>query len=113
MEYLKIASEAAFASTGNIDDPGIGYEKALSAGIAKMARKGLTASTYTRKDGTVVHVPVDVGIRRAIAAEGREPKIKATLDAADSSFGLVEVSKTANPRDSHHPLGGASLLHGR
>lgn len=102
MEYLKIASEAAFASTGNIDDPGVGYERALSAGIAKMARKGLTASTYTRKDGTVVHVPVDVGIRRAIAAEGREPKIKATLDAADSSFGLVEVSKTANPRDTHH-----------
>lgn len=102
MEYLKIASEAAFASTGNIDDPGVGYERALSAGIAKMARKGLTASTYTRKDGTVVHVPVDVGIRRAIAAEGREPKIKATLDAADSSFGLVEVSKTVNPRDTHH-----------
>lgn len=102
MEYLKIASEAAFASTGNIDDPGVGYERALSAGIAKMARKGLTASTYTRKDGTVVHVPVDVGIRRAIAAEGREPKIKATLDAAESSFGLVEVSKTANPRDTHH-----------
>lgn len=102
MEYLKIASEAAFASTGSIDDPGVGYERALSAGIAKMARKGLTASTYTRKDGTVVHVPVDVGIRRAIAAEGREPKIKATLDAAESSFGLVEVSKTANPRDTHH-----------
>lgn len=102
MEYLKIASEAAFASTGNIDDPGVGYERALSAGIAKMARKGLTASTYTRKDGTVVHVPVDVGIRRAIAAEGREPKIEATLDAADSSFGLVEVSKTVNPRDTHH-----------
>lgn len=102
MEYLKVASEAAFASTGNNDDPGVGYERALSAGIAKMARKGLTASTYTRKDGTVVHVPVDVGIRRAIAAEGREPKIKATLDAADSSFGLVEVSKTVNPRDTHH-----------
>lgn len=101
MEYLKIASEAAFASTGSIDDPGVGYERALSAGIAKMARKGLTASTYTRKDGTVVHVPVDVGIRRAIAAEGRGPKIKATLDAADSSFGLVEVSKTVNPRDTH------------
>ena len=107
MEYLKIASEAAFASTGNIDDPGVGYERALSAGIAKMARKGLTASTYTRKDGTVVHVPVDVGIRRAIAAEGREPKIKATLDAADSSFGLVEVSKTVNPRDTHHRWEGS------
>lgn len=106
MEYLKIASEAAFASTGNIDDPGVGYERALSAGIAKMARKGLTASTYTRKDGIVVHVPVDVGIRRAIAAEGREPKIKATLDAADSSFGLVEVSKTVNPRDTHHSWEG-------
>ena len=32
----------------------------------------------------------------------RGASLRSTLDAADSSFGLVEVSKTANPRDSHH-----------
>lgn len=80
----------------------VGWDEAMRQAVAELARKGITASTHTRKDGTVVHVPVDVGIRRAMANSGTQARNAETLDKARKYGWMVEVSKSRNPRKSHH-----------
>lgn len=94
-QYLQAAREAA----RNVDRYG---EKAIHEAVAKLAQKGITAYTYTHKDGVVVHVPVDVGIRRAMQSnDNLVSRGENTLNVAAKTSGLVEVSKTTGARASH------------
>lgn len=52
--------------------PRIGYEAALSSAVTELARNGITAYSYVRKDGVTVNVPSDVGIRRELVRAGKE-----------------------------------------
>lgn len=94
-QYLQAAREAA----RNVDRYG---EKAIHEAVAKLAQKGITAYTYTRKDGVVVRVPVDVGIRRAMQSnDNLVSRGENTLNVAAKTSGLVEVNKTTGARPSH------------
>lgn len=79
----------------------IGYEDALAESVHRLSQQGITASTYVRRDGTVVNVPVDVGLRRSILDEARNRQRAQILDIAAETTGLVEVSITPNARPSH------------
>ena len=95
-QYLKAARKAAHRV--NV----VGHEKAMSEAITELAQQGITAYTYTRKDGTTVNVPVDVGVRRALkSSDNKQSRIEQTLRVARKTTGLVEVSKTPNARKSH------------
>lgn len=88
----------------------MGFEDALRTEVARLAREGVTAYSYRRRnpDGTysIVKVPVDVGLRREIATAGIRASNEASLEAAANGGGLVEVSCTANPRKSHRAWEG-------
>lgn len=88
----------------------MGFEDALRTEVARLAREGVTAYSYRRRnpDGTysIVKVPVDVGLRREIATAGIRAANEASLEAAANGGGLVEVSCTANPRKSHRAWEG-------
>lgn len=58
-------------------------------------------TSCVRRDGTVVNVPVDVGLRRALHAAGRQRRMGYALEVAGETSGLVEVSWTRNARKSH------------
>ena len=62
--YLKAANHAA-ARVGVVG------EQAMKEAVQMMAAEGVHAYTYTRKDGTLVRVPADVGIRSAVYTAGR------------------------------------------
>ena len=95
-QYLKAARKAAHRV--NV----VGHERAMSEAITELAQQGITAYTYTRKDGTTVNVPVDVGVRRALkSSDNKQSRIEQTLRVARKTTGLVEVSKTPNARKSH------------
>lgn len=87
-----------------------GYEEELRREVARLAREGVTAYSYRRRnpDGTysIVKVPVDVGLRREIETACIRANNDASLRAAASGGGLVEVSCTANPRKSHREWEG-------
>ena len=88
----------------------MGFEDALRTEVARLAREGVTAYSYRRRnpDGTysIVKVPVDVGLRREIGTAGIRAANEASLAAAANGGGLVEVSCTANPRKSHRAWEG-------
>lgn len=95
-DYLRAARKAVH----KVDK--VGTRPAMAEAIAELAQKGVTAYTYTRKDGVEVRVPVDVGIRRAIQSnDNLEARGANTLDVAAKTTGLVEVSTTAGARKSH------------
>lgn len=94
--YGRYASQAASNAKT------MGYERALSLALRDLAAEGVSAYTYTREDGTVVSVPVDVGIRRAMETEANQMLIEQTLDNAEANGdNYVRVNETANARPSH------------
>lgn len=94
--YLDAARKAAH----NVDR--IGTKQAVKDAVVELAQRGITCYEYTRKDGVIVQVPVDVGIRRAIKSnDNLQDRATATLHAAARTTGLVEVSTTAGARKSH------------
>lgn len=95
-DYLRAARKAA----RNVDK--VGTRPAMAEAVAELAKQGITAYTYTRKDGVEVRVPVDVGIRRAMQSnDNLQARGANTLSVAAKTTGLVEVSKTAGARKSH------------
>ena len=98
--YLKAANHAA-ARVGVVG------EQAMKEAVQMMATEGVHAYTYTRKDGTLVRVPADVGIRRAVYTAGRTRLNDQTLAvAAETRHDLIEVSETRNCRPSHELING-------
>lgn len=94
--YYATAMEAARMS--NV----VGYEKALQAAVKGLARNGITAYTYRRKDGTSVRVPADVGIRRALTRAGKDRFDRQQSDIAKRTGArYVDVSYCADARVSH------------
>ncbi|MEY8460130.1 phage minor capsid protein [Eggerthellaceae bacterium 24-137] len=94
--YAKHAARAAQ------DARVMGYERALRKAVVNMAEEGVAAYSYKRKDGTVVRVPVDVGVRRMMHTEATQRLIAQELDIAQrNGRNLVRVSTTANARPSH------------
>lgn len=94
--YARYANQAAANSRT------MGAEKALRKAVTKMATEGVSAYSYTRKDGAVVRVPVDVGVRRAMGTAANQRLLEQTIGICGrSGCGLVEVSTTGNPRPSH------------
>ena len=94
--YAKHAARAAQ------DARTMGYERALRKAVVGMAEEGVAAYSYKRKDGTVVRVPVDVGVRRMMRTEATQRLIAQELDIAQrNGRNLVKVSTTANARPSH------------
>lgn len=94
--YLDAARKAAH----NVDR--VGTKQAVKDAVVELAQRGITCYEYTRKDGVIVQVPVDVGIRRAIKSnDNLQDRATATLHAAARTTGLVEVSTTAGARKSH------------
>lgn len=93
---------------------GWGYEQTMAHEVRRMADEGLTAVTYERRDGTLVRVPVDVGVRRTIQTHMGDGLRDAALAVAAETYGLVEVSVTATCRESHEPWqGGVYSVPGR
>lgn len=98
--YLKAANHAA-ARVGVVG------EQAMKEAVQMMATEGVHAYTYTRKDGTLVRVPADVGIRRAVYTAGRTRLNDQTMAvAAETRHDLIEVSETRNCRPSHELING-------
>lgn len=94
--YAKHAARAAQ------DARVMGYERALRKAVVGMAEEGVAAYSYKRKDGTVVRVPVDVGVRRMMHTEATQRLIAQELDIAQrNGRNLVKVNTTANARPSH------------
>ena len=84
----------------------MGHARAMERAVSAMARQGLTAYTYQRRnnDGsmTTVRVPVDVGVRREIASSGLQAMMREERKlAARHGLDLVEVNVTPNARPSH------------
>ena len=81
---------------------GANHRKVMTEAIMRLAKDGLAAYTYQRKDGATVHVPADVGIRRHIDNAGKVRQIDQTIAIAGRTGQvLVEVSTTAGARKSH------------
>lgn len=80
----------------------VGYENALHTAVEALGKQGITAYTYTRKDGTVVRVPVDVGIRREMTRAGKDRFDRQQEDIARrTGCQYVDVSICADARESH------------
>lgn len=94
--YYETAREAARQA------PRCGYPEAMKRAISALAREGITEYTYTRADGTVVHVPVDVAVRRELVRSGKSRQDKQQLDLAKrTGVNLVDVSFCGDARESH------------
>lgn len=80
-------------------------ERAVEEAVEWLAERGVACSTYTRKDGTVVRVPVDVGVRRAMMSNRNgELMLRNTIEVASETSGLVAIGATANCRESHEVM---------
>lgn len=79
-----------------------GHEKAMEMAVTEMARNGITAYSYTRKDGTVVRVPADVAVRREITRAGKD-RYDAQQDDIAKRLGAnyYDVSFCPDARESH------------
>lgn len=85
-------------------------EQGMAEAVQMMAEKGVHAYAYTRKDGTVVRVPADVGIRRAMREQMRQASSRQALDLAGSTgHDLVYIDETPACRDSHKPINGKAF----
>ena len=70
--------------------------------VTALANERIRETTYTRSDGTVVNVPVDVGVRREIRTASCQRLEQQVLDIADmTGENLVEVSSHVGARPSH------------
>ena len=86
---------------------GVVGEQAMKEAVQMMASEGVHAYTYTRKDGTLVRVPADVGIRRAVYTAGRTRLNDQTMNVAlETRHDLIEVNETRNCRQSHELING-------
>lgn len=94
--YYQAAREAARAV--NV----VGYENALKSAVKALGERGITAYTYVRKDGVIVRVPVDVGIRRELTRGGKDRFYRQQLDIAKhTGANYVDVSICSDARESH------------
>lgn len=96
--YLRECTRAGLnARSGNMT-----RQQAVADSVRRMAEMGLYCSEYTRRDGTTVRVPVDVGVRRAVEDMAQGMLTKQVISIA-STLGenLVQVSSHAGARDSH------------
>lgn len=110
-KFLREAARARSRMLGGAGAEGVNHRKAMAEAVARMAKDGLTAYTYERKDGAIVHVPVYVGVRRALQSAGTERQIEQTLAvAAAAGANMVEVSTTAGARKSHAEWQGKRYL---
>lgn len=105
--YLRACMEARRAVAGYAGGPAVNYRDAAARAVASLARQGLAAYTYQRKDGRTVRVPVDVGVRRAMESAAAERRTAQALEVARAAgLDLVEVSTTAGARPSHRAWQG-------
>lgn len=110
-KFLREAARARSRMLGGAGADGVNHRKAMAEAVARMAKDGLTAYTYERKDGAIVHVPVDVGVRRELQSAGAERQIDQVLAiAAVAGENMVEVSTTAGARKSHAEWQGKRYL---
>lgn len=96
--YIQKAYQAAAMTTSGMKT----REQATRTVIGQLASRGISSYTYTRSDGTVVNVPVDVGVRRILGDSFRsiqDAETEAILKLTDSD--LVEVSSHPGARPSH------------
>ncbi len=96
--YLREANRAAVeARSGAKTQP-----QAVRDAVSRLAERGLDCMSHTRRDGTVVRVPVDVGIRRMVegrcAEEMTEQAIRITRETGGN---LVDVPAHRGARPSH------------
>nr|DAL99441.1 MAG TPA: minor capsid protein [Caudoviricetes sp.] len=102
--FLREAARARARVTGDSRRgiAAVNHRDAMREAVVRLAKDGLTAYTYKRKDGAVVHVPVDVGIRRAVDNAGKQRQIDQTISIAKATgANMVEVSTTVGARKSH------------
>lgn len=80
----------------------MGRDEAVRTAVKEMAAQGLHCYSYRTKDGSVVNVPVDVGVRRVILDKAHERLTNQTLRIAKATgTNLVEVDRSGTPRPSH------------
>lgn len=95
-------ARARVKGSGRLGVDAVNHRDAMRDAVVRLAKDGLTAYTYERKDGAVVHVPADVGIRRAVDNAGRQRQIEQTLAVAKQTGArFVDVSTTSGARKSH------------
>lgn len=88
---------AALERSGAID-----RREALRQAAKNLSEQGITTYSYTRKDGRVVSVPIDVGIRRAMQTNASQMLRDQTIEVANElGENLVEVSVHSGARISH------------
>lgn len=85
-------------------------EQGMAEAVQMMAEQGVHAYAYTRRDGTVVRVPADVGIRRAMREQMRQASSRQAMELArDTGHDLVYIDETPACRDSHKPINGKAF----
>jgi hypothetical protein len=95
-DYVSAVAKAKLRSTA------VSNEQAVREAVHDLADKGLFVNTYTDKNGRVVNVPVDVGVRQALQNSGKQRRMAQTLEIAEQTGNdLVEVNRTGNCRASH------------
>lgn len=109
--FLREAYRARARTRGTESQDGVNHRAAMTEAVTRLAKDGLTAYTYERKDGATVHVPADVGIRRYVDNAGKTRALEQTAAIAKrSGANLVEVSTTAGARKSHAKWQGKRYL---
>ena len=111
--FLREAARARAMATGGSRRgiAAVNHRDAMREAVVRLAKDGLTAYTYERKDGVTVHVPADVGIRRAVDNAGKQRQIEQTIAIAKSTGAkYVDVSTTSGARKSHAEWQGRRYL---
>lgn len=75
------------------------YDTSIRNGIKEMARKGITAITYKRKDGIIVNYSIEAAVRRDTLSATHSLSNKTTLQAIEATGNnYVDISKHIGAR---------------
>jgi len=108
-EYVKAVSRIGLRVRG-----GEAHRDAMADEIGRLAERGISYTSYVRRDGATVNVPIDVGLRRNARSVALDELGKQTLRIAEASGAeYVEVSSHPGARESHAAWQGrVYMLHG-
>lgn len=101
--YLRAVEHARAASR-------VRGERGVVEAVQMMAEEGVHAYTYTRRDGTLVRVPGDVAMRRAVTERmGSAVSRNAYETAKETGHDLVYIPETPACRKTHEPINGKAF----
>lgn len=77
------------------------YNQAISNGIQKMAKKGITGATYKRKDGTLINYSIEAVVRRDVLSATHKLSNDTTFQSVkELGTNYVDVSQHMGARIS-------------